>query len=85
MGHFSGKIETSGHAAQLPQVCKGSAVKAAPHVIWHIYSPCPCSEGDGVMDLPSSGDVALTMGQVPCEFRTDWPQVIFQGWLRQGA
>ena len=31
------------------------------------------------MDLPSSWEVALTMGQVPCEFRVDWPWVIFQG------
>ena len=30
------------------------------------------------MDLLSSRDVALTMGQVPCEFRADWPTFIFQ-------
>ena len=29
------------------------------------------------MDLLSSGDVALTMGQVLCEFRADWPIFIF--------
>ena len=30
------------------------------------------------MDLPSSGDDALIVGQVPCEFRTDQPNFIFQ-------
>ena len=30
------------------------------------------------MDLLSSGDVTLTMGQVPCEFRADQPNFIFQ-------
>ena len=30
------------------------------------------------MDLLSSGDVTLMMGQVPCEFRGDWPNLIFQ-------
>ena len=30
------------------------------------------------LDLLSSGDVALMMGQVPCEFRADWPTLIFQ-------
>ena len=30
------------------------------------------------MDLLSSGKVALMMGQVPCEFRADWPNFIFQ-------
>ena len=29
------------------------------------------------MNLLSSGDVALTMGQVPCEFQGDWPNFIF--------
>ena len=30
------------------------------------------------MDLLSSGDVALMMGQVPSEFQGDWPTFIFQ-------
>ena len=30
------------------------------------------------MDLPSSGDVALTMGQVPCEFQADCKTFIFE-------
>ena len=30
------------------------------------------------MDLLSSGDVALMMGQVPCEFQGDQPTFIFQ-------
>ena len=30
------------------------------------------------MDLLSSRDVALTMGQVNCEFGADWPNFIFQ-------
>ena len=30
------------------------------------------------MDLLSSGDVALMMGQVPCEFRADQSNFIFQ-------
>ena len=41
---------------------------AAPDVIWHMYSHMHCSVGDGGRELPSLGDVALTMGQVPCEF-----------------
>ena len=31
------------------------------------------------MDLLSSGGDALTMGKVPCEFQTNWPNFIFQG------
>ena len=30
------------------------------------------------MDLLSSGDVTLMMGQVPCEFSADQPTFIFQ-------
>ena len=51
---------------------------AAPDVIWHIYSHLYCSSRDGGRDLPSSGEAAPTMGQVPCEFQTDWPNFIFQ-------
>ena len=50
---------------------------AAPDVIWHIYSHLHCSTGDGGRESPSSGDVALTMGQVPCEFWADWPRFSF--------
>ena len=50
----------------------------APDVIWNIYSGQRCFKGILGMDLLSSGDVALTMEQVPCEFRADWPNFIFQ-------
>ena len=49
-----------------------------PDVIWHIYSGQHCFKGVLGMDLLSSGDVALTVGQVPCEFWGDWPTFIFQ-------
>ena len=51
---------------------------ATPDVIWHIYSGQCCFKGVEGMDLPSSGDVALTMGQVPCEFQADCKTFIFQ-------
>ena len=51
---------------------------AAPDVIWHIYSHLYCSSRDGGRDLPSSGEAAPIMGQVPCEFQADWPNFIFQ-------
>ena len=47
-------------------------------MIWHIYSHLYCSSRDGGRDLPSSGEAAPTMGQVPCEFRADRPTFIFQ-------
>ena len=50
----------------------------APDTIWHIYSGQCCFKGFWGMDLLSSGDVALMMGQVPCEFWGDWPTFIFQ-------
>ena len=40
----------------------------APDMIWHIYSGQCCFKGVLGMDLLSSGDIALMMGQVPCEF-----------------
>ena len=40
----------------------------APDMIWHIYSGQCCFKGVLGMDLLSSGNVALMMGQVPCEF-----------------
>ena len=52
---------------------------AALDVIWHIYSHLHCSMGDGGRELMSSGEAALTMGQVPCEFWTDWPRFNFLG------
>ena len=51
----------------------------APDVIWHIYSHLHCSTGDGVRELPSSGEAALTVGQVPYEFWADWPRFTFLG------
>ena len=53
---------------QLLQVHEGGTQPVAPDVIWHIYSGQHCFKGFGGMDLPSSGDVALTIGQVPCKF-----------------
>ena len=50
----------------------------APEVIWHIYSHLYCSSRDGGRDLPSSGEAAPTMGQVPCEFGAYLPTFIFQ-------
>ena len=59
---------------------------AAPDMIWHIYSHLYCSSRDGGRDLPSSGEVAPTMGQVPCEFWADQPEFSFSGEeLRQGS
>ena len=40
----------------------------APVMIWHIYSGQCCFKGVLGMDLLSSGEVVLMMGQVPCEF-----------------
>ena len=58
----------------------------APEVIWHIYSHLYCSSRDGGRDLPSSGEVAPTMGKVPCEFWVDLPGCSFSGEeLRQGS
>ena len=51
---------------------------AAPDVIWYIYSHLYCSSRDGGRYLPSSAEAAPTMGQVPSEFRADWPTFIFQ-------
>ena len=51
---------------------------AAPGMIWHIYSGQCCFKGVKGMDLLSSGNVALTMGQVPCEFQADRSNFIFQ-------
>ena len=60
-------------------------LKMVPHqwpvalvVIWHIYSCLACSLDDSARDLPSSGKVVLGQGQVPCEFRADQPNFIFQ-------
>ena len=52
---------------------------AALDVIWHIYSDLHYSMGDGGRELTSSGEAALTMGQVPCEFWTDLPRFSFLG------
>ena len=47
-------------------------------VIWHIYSCLACSSENSARDLTSSGKVVLGQGQVPCEFRADQPNFIFQ-------
>ena len=51
---------------------------AAPDMIWHIYLHLYCSSRDGGRDLPSSGEAAPTMRQVPCEFWADQPTFIFE-------
>ena len=51
---------------------------AAPDIIWHIYSGQCCFKGEQGMDLPSSGEVTLTIGQVPCEFSVDWTRFIIR-------
>ena len=38
---------------------------AAPDMIWHICSGQCCLMGDGVIHLPSSGEVLLGLGKVP--------------------
>ena len=60
-------------------------LKMVPHqwpvalvVIQQIYSCLACSSEDSARDLPSSGNVVLGQGQVPCEFQADWPNFIFQ-------
>ena len=59
---------------------------AAPDMIWHIYLHLYCSLRDGGRDLPSSGEVAPTTGQVPCEFWADQLEFSFSGEeLRQGS
>ena len=59
---------------------------AAPDMIWHIYSHLYCSSRDGGKDLLSSGEAALTMGKVSCEFWEDWLGLSFSGEeLRQGS
>ena len=50
----------------------------APDMIWHIYSGQCCFKGLLGMDLLSSGEVALMMEKVPCEFPADRPTFIFQ-------
>ena len=58
----------------------------APDVIWHIYLHLYCSLRDGGGNLMSSGQAALTMGKVPCEFWVDQPGCSFSGEeLRQGS
>ena len=47
-------------------------------MIWHIYTHLYCSSRDDGRDLPSLGEAAPTMGQVPCEFRADQTKFIFQ-------
>ena len=50
----------------------------APGMIWHIYSGQHWFKGALGMDLLSSRDHALMMGQFPCEFWEDQPTFIFQ-------
>ena len=58
----------------------------APEVIRHIYLHLHCSLKVGGRDLPSSGEAVPTMGEVPCEFRADWPGCSFSGEeLSQGS
>ena len=50
---------------------------ADPDVIWHIYSHLHCSTRDGGRESPSSGDVALTMRQVPLWVLSRFAQIQF--------
>ena len=51
-----------------------------------IYSHLYCSLRDSGTDLPSSGEAAPFMRQVPCEFQADWLGCSFSGeQLRQGS
>ena len=71
---------------QLSQIHERGAHSAAPDIIWHIYSHLCCSLKDGDRDLPSSGEVAPTMGKVHCAFWADRPGFSFSGEdLRQGS
>ena len=75
---FQGKSWDKGPSSlTLPRIVQ-HPYPVAPDVIWHIYSGQCCFKGVLGMDLLSSGDVALTMGQVPCGFQADWPNFIFQ-------
>ena len=51
---------------------------AAMDVIWHIYSGQYCFKRDVGMDLLSSGEVTLTMGQVPVSFEQIGPGSFFR-------
>ena len=73
---YSGEFEPRGWAAQL-QIHEGGAQLAAADVIWHIYLHQCCFKGVLGMDLLSSGDVALTMWKVPCEFWADQQKLHF--------
>ena len=71
--------------SQIKRLSSLSLLRTVPHqwpvalaVIWHIHSCLACSLEDSARDLPSSGKVVLGQGQVPCEFRADWPNFIFQ-------
>ena len=47
-------------------------------MIWHIYSHLYYSSRDGGRNLPSLGEAAPTMEQIPCEFQADLPNFISQ-------
>ena len=53
----------------------------APDMIWHIYSGQCCFKGVLGMDLLSSGDVALMMGQDPLSFEEIGQPSFFSRWL----
>ena len=45
-----------------------------------------CTMMHGGRDLPSSGEVVLGKGQIPCEFQADQTKgLVFMGKLRQGC
>ena len=81
---FQGIVESRGLAALVPRTV-GRQPQAAPDVIWHIYSGQHCFQGVGGVGLPSSGDDALTMAQVPSEFRANRPTFVFQGKMSRGS
>ena len=75
---FQGKSWNKGPSSLTLPIIVHHLWPVAPDVIWHIYLHLYCSSRDGGRDLPSSGEAAPTMGQVPCEFWADWPNFIFQ-------
>ena len=65
---FSGEELRQGSLQPYPARMVHHPWPAAPDVIWYIYSQLYCSSRDGGRDLPSSGEAAPSMDQVPCDF-----------------
>ena len=75
---FSGEELRQGSFQPCPaQDGASSMAGSSGHDLAHLLTPVLLIKG-WWQDLPSSGEAAPTMGQVPCEFRADWPNFIFQ-------